>query len=168
MIPQQDLWWQQARSDHSAFLVLRRHQADPCHLLHYLQMSTEKLAKAYFWRTGTPPPRSHAGFGRLMRSLGSRLQPRRQAIAEALRFASFGQLQGWTQLSLPLIYALEGLAPALAQDGPNPEYPWPQAAPTETPALYLFPVWIELTETGRGRQLLQVIHSAIDQFPVYA
>jgi hypothetical protein len=42
----QDLWWQQARSDHAILLLLRRYGVAPCHQLHYLQMVTEKIAKA--------------------------------------------------------------------------------------------------------------------------
>jgi hypothetical protein len=62
---------------------------------------------------------------------------------------------------------LEQLAPALANDGPNPEYPWPQNAPKYVPATFEFDVWRQLTETGRGRQLVQVIKAAVEQFPVY-
>ena len=69
--------------------------------------------------------------------------------------------------ALPLIYELERLAPALANDGPNPEYPWPHIAPEQTPATFDFPIWRQFTETGRGRQLVQIIKTAIDQFPVY-
>jgi hypothetical protein len=62
----QDLWWQQARSDHQLFTSLRGTGCAQCHLLHYLQMATEKIAKAYFWRSGSAPPKSHAGFAQLM------------------------------------------------------------------------------------------------------
>ena len=41
-----------------------------CHSLHHLQMVTEKIAKAYFWRSGSPPPKSHAGFVQFLRFLG--------------------------------------------------------------------------------------------------
>jgi hypothetical protein len=42
----QELWWQQSESDHAAFQLLRGHGPGVCHTLHYLQMTTEKLAKA--------------------------------------------------------------------------------------------------------------------------
>jgi hypothetical protein len=51
----QKLWWQQARSDLAVLALLRRHDICPCHQLHYLQMVTEKLAQAYFWRSKSPP-----------------------------------------------------------------------------------------------------------------
>ena len=68
----QDLWWRQAQSDHRLFVQLRRNGAHKCHLLHYLQMSTEKLSKAYLWRSGHAPPRSHTGFVRFLRALLNR------------------------------------------------------------------------------------------------
>ena len=49
----QELWWRQARSDHALFVRLRRIGAEECHLLHYLQMATEKLSKAYLCAQAT-------------------------------------------------------------------------------------------------------------------
>ncbi|MCA9157918.1 MAG: hypothetical protein KDA72_06300 [Planctomycetales bacterium] len=46
------VWWQQAQSDHQTFLLARRQGIAQCHSLHYLQMVTEKIAKAYFRRSG--------------------------------------------------------------------------------------------------------------------
>ena len=45
-------------------------------------------------------------------------------------------------------YALERLAPALANDGPNPEYPWPRRDPQHTPIEYDFEVWKHLQLVG--------------------
>jgi len=160
-------WWEQARSDHSVLVVLRRQGSAPCHQLHYLQMVAEKLAKAYLWRSGAPPKKKHAGFGLFMRLPLQVPQSRQQQIAEIFAFRRFEDLQNWTMTALPLIYELERLAPALANDGPNSEYPWPHIAPEQTPATFDFPIWRQFTETGRGRQLVQIIKTAIDQFPVY-
>ena len=87
--------------------------------------------------------------------------------AAIFAFGRFEDFQNWTRTALPLVYTLERLAPALAKDGPNPEYPWPQNAPQYVPATFDFDVWRQLTGTGRGRQLTQVIKAAVDQFPVY-
>ncbi|MGA2255760.1 MAG: hypothetical protein ABSG53_14030 [Thermoguttaceae bacterium] len=163
----QRCWWEQAQSDHGALIAIRRQGAAPCHHLHYLQMVTEKLSKAYFWRSGAPPRKSHAGFGLFMRLLQQIPQSRRQRIADIFGFGRFEDFQNWARTALPLVYALEKLAPALAKDGPNPEYPWPQNAPQFVPATFDFDVWRQLTETGRGRQLVQVIKAAVEQFPVY-
>ena len=37
---EQELWWNQARSDHALFVRLRRDGVHQCHLLHDLQMAT--------------------------------------------------------------------------------------------------------------------------------
>ena len=163
----QKLWWEQARSDLAVLVLLRRHGAAPCHQLHYLQMAAEKLGKAYFWRSGVPPPRSHAGFVQFMRFLGSVRQSERRRVAELFAFGRFEDLQSWIRTVLPLAYALERLAPALAQDGPNPEYPWPPTAPEFAPVTFEFDVWTQLTATGGGRQLMQILEVAVDKFPVY-
>ena len=164
----QELWWQQARSDHAVLQLLRRRGLAPCHSLHYIQMVAEKLAKAYFWRSSSPPPRSHAGFVQFVRFLGGARQSERTGIASAFGFSRFEDFQRWTRAVLPLAYELERLAPSLAQDGPNPEYPWPQNGPEYAPSQFEFELWIQLTSTGRGRQLMQVIEVAIENFPMYA
>jgi hypothetical protein len=132
-------------------------------------MVTEKLGKAYFWRTGNPPKKSHASFVRFLQALDNRTHPDRTRIATYLGFRRPQGLEKWIPTITPLAYDLERLAPALAGDnGPNPEYPWPRAAPVEAPVLYGFGVWKQLTETGRGRQLLQVIDAAVLSFREYA
>jgi hypothetical protein len=131
-------------------------------------MVTEKLAKAYLWQSGGMPPRTHSGFVRFIRALGSVPKNRRKQLAEVLEFKSFGTLQAWISASLSVAYELERLAPALAQDGPNPEYPWPSQAPAENPTRYRFTVWDQLTKTSQGRQFMRVIQLAVERFPVYA
>ncbi len=163
----QQLWWQQAKSDHGAFMLLRSEGIGQCHLLHYLQMVTEKIAKAYFWRSGHPPPRSHAGFVQFLRFLGMLRQADRERIANLFSFNRFGDFQNWIRMVLPIAYELERLAPDLANNGPNPEYPWPHAQPTCAPVNHNFGVWISLT-TGQGRDLMRVIRIAVERFPEYA
>jgi hypothetical protein len=129
-------------------------------------MVTEKLAKAYFWRTGNPPPKHHAGSVQFMRSLGSVQPPKQASIANALEFTTFPSFQSWIRNVLPMIYALERLSPALASTGPNAEYPWPHALPVSNPVRHQFALWGELN-TGLGRQLVRVIGLAVDRFPNY-
>ncbi len=168
MNPYQEHWSAQARSDLSVLLLLRRNGVDPCHQLHYLQMVTEKLAKGYFWRSGDPPPKNHAAFVQFMRSLGG-VPPTRQAqLATIFEFKAFNTMQDWMCAVLPLVYDLERLAPALARDGPNPEYPWPHHAPVDRPAGFPFPLWARLTHSSNGRQLLRVIELAVNRFASYA
>ncbi len=164
----QRLWWEQTRSDHAVLLMVRRQGATPCHQLHYLQMVTEKLGKAYFWRTGHPPPKSHVSFVRFLQALDSRSNADRAHIAKVLGFHQVHGFVNWISTVTPLAHALERLAPALAGDqGPNPEYPWPRLAPVRAPASYTFAVWKDLTEKGQGRQLLKVNDLAIVRFPDY-
>ena len=151
----------------AALSLLRKHGADPCHQLHYWQMATEKLGKAYFCKPGSPPPRTHTTLVLFLRSLGGVPQTRRSQIASLFRFTTFSSFQSWINAALPLAYDLERLAPALAQDGPNTEYPWPQTVPVDYPARYQFPIWQKMT-TGPGRQFIQTIQVLVDRFPGYA
>ena len=163
----QEMWWKQVQSDMAALDILRQHGTDPCHQLHYWQMATEKLGKAYFCKPGHPPLRTHATLVFFLRSLGSVQKDRRSQIASLLRFVSFSGFQSWINAALPLAYELERLAPALAQGGPNTEYPWPQDVPVDYPARYQFPIWSQLTKTGSGRQFTQTIRRLVGQFPEY-
>ena len=164
----QALWWEQVRSDHAVLLMLRRNDARPCHQLHYLQMVTEKIGKAYFWRSGHAPRRTHASFVRFLQALDDRPTADLARIAQLLGFGRAEDFENWIPTITPLAYELERLAPALAGDnGPNPEYPWPRVNPLNAPASYDFTVWAELTESGRGRQLLRVVDAAILEFPKY-
>lgn len=168
MNPHQETWWRQARSDLLVLQLLRRNGCEPCHQLHYLQMTTEKLTKAYLWREGSPPQKSHAGFVNFLKKLGFVEEQRRAALASALKFRDFGQLCRWIKIAIPLAYELERLAPALAQNGPNPEYPWPHESPVEYPANYEFDLWRRLLGTSTGREFLSVVELAVDRFPMYA
>lgn len=164
----QQVWWQQAKSDHGTFLLLLRQGVAPCHSLHYLQMVTEKIAKAYLWSSGSPPPKSHAGFVQFLRFLGQiRRHSDQERIANLFSFKRFVDFQNRIRAILSIAYELQRLAPALANNGPNPEYPWPYAQPQYVPANYDFTVWSSL-RSGRGRDLMRIIRIAIDRFPDYA
>jgi hypothetical protein len=165
----QQLWWEQASSDHQTFLILRNRTSTECHLLHYLQMATEKIAKAYFWRSGAAPPKSHAGFVQFLRILGSAHDRKhQQQIAGLFRFGRFSHFQNWIHVVLPIAYDLEKLAPSLSNSGPNPEYPWPHTRPANAPVNFQFPVWNLLSNSGNGRDLMKAIEEFVLQFPKYA
>lgn len=164
----QTLWWRQALSDRAMFELLRHQGAPQCHLLHYLQMATEKLSKAYFWRSGNPPPKTHTGFVQFLRALLSRRQTELDRIAAALGFKRAADLESWVVSVQTLAYGLQGLAPKSAGDAPNPEYPWPHEQPAHCPATHSFAIWHELTHTSKGRHLLLVIERAIRHFDEFA
>lgn len=143
MNAEQRLWWRQSQSDHGLFVELRggRIAAHECHLLHYLQMATEKLSKAYLWRSGHAPPNSHTGFVRFLRALLTRPDAELGNIALALGFNNHLDLNTWVRNVLPLAYDLQNIAPAEAHNGQNPEYPWPHETPTHCPSDHSFPLW---------------------------
>lgn len=165
----QALWWEQARSDHEVFVLLRKEGVAACHLLHYLQMATEKLAKAYSWREGHPPRPSHASFVRFLKKLDVRGRSDRQRIAAGLGFKGADGFQAFIRSSAPLAYEIERLAPDLAGfDAPNPEYPWPHRSPAHAPASFPFDVWKQIERNARGHQLISVIDRLVATFESYA
>lgn len=164
----QELWWQHAKSDHDVFELLRVEGVVQCYSLHYLQMATEKIAKAYLWQSGSPSPKSHAGFVRFLRFLAhTQRQRHSQRIAALFSFSRFSDFKHRIRTVLPIAHSLERLTPDLANDGPNPEYPWPHAGPKFAPVNYEFAVWTTLNSPV-GRDLLRIIHVAVDRFAEYA
>lgn len=165
----QALWWQQTQLDYEVLLLLHKQKALPCQQLHYLQMVTEKLGTAYFWRSNRPPRKSHAIFVKFLQDLGHVRSSERSHLADLFGFKQFKGLECSLRGMSPLAYDLERLAPALARDdGPNPEYPWPTTAPEYTPATYEFAVWKQITDTGRGRDLFRFIDTAVRSFEDFA
>lgn len=169
MNAEQELWWQQAQSDYEIFTLMRKQGVADCHKLHYLQMATEKLAKAYLWKTGNAPPKSHVGFVKFLRMIGSARSSERERIAQIFCFGNYNAMQSWIRTSIsPIAYELERITPDLANDGPNPEYPWPHAQPERTPVTFEFSIWKTLRDHSKGRELLNFINAAIKHFPDYA
>lgn len=91
----------------------------------------------------------------------------RDRIANLFTFRRFTDFQNWIRAVLPIAYDLERLAPALANNGPNPEYPWPHAQPQYAPGNHNFAIWSSLA-SGKGRDLMRIIHIAVNRFPEYA
>ncbi len=121
MTPIQELWWKQAQSDYQVFGHFRENGFEQCHSLHYLQMAMEKIAKAYSWRDETPPRLSHAGFVTFLRLLTkNNRQVSRYRISSIFGFSRFSDFQGSLRVAAEVAYALERLAPDLA-DWPAPQ-----------------------------------------------
>ncbi len=154
MKEEQRLFLVQAKSAYTVFKVLNENKSiHHCHALHYLQMATELLGKANAWKNG-PIVKSHKALVSFLRSLSSNTKAQKQLGYE-------GQNENWTHTIrkiTPIAESLQKMAPALANDGPNPEYPWPPNAPAATPVEYAFPIWKELTETSYGRKLISLIN----------
>ncbi len=153
MNEQQRLFLVQARTDHRVFeLVSMRADLPACHALHHLQMATELLGKACAWKKGRPK-KTHRAFVDFLRTLSTNRQAQKRLGYE-------GQNEKWKQLirkGAPLAQRIEDLAPALCQNGPNPEYPWPPDDPEVSPVEHEFEIWQNLQETAEGRQFLSLV-----------
>ncbi len=148
----QRLFLVQARTDFRVFELLRGDANLPaCHALHYLQMATEMLGKAHAWQHGAIA-NTHRAFVGFLRALRTNRRAQKQLGWE-------GQNESWANMlrkSVPLAERIEDLAPALSPDSPNPEYPWPRAAPRFAPAEFDFDLWKDLQESA-GRQFLGLL-----------
>jgi hypothetical protein len=104
-----------------------------CHELHYLQMCTEKLAKAYY--PSAIPRSGHAAFRRFLTDLPS--NPNAQS---PLGFRDSASLTRWQGSVSSIVAAVEDLAPSIADrlGLPNPEYPWPRGAEASAPVDHSF------------------------------
>jgi hypothetical protein len=155
MKEEQRLFLVQAKSAYAVYKLLNADKSlHHCHAMHYLQMATELLGKANAWKSG-PVGKSHKALVTFLRSLSSNTKAQRQLGYE-------GQNENWAHTIrkiIPIAESLQKMAPALAEDGPNPEYPWPSNAPANAPVEYTFPIWVELTETTSGRSLISWIRS---------
>ena len=121
-----DAFLAQARSDDEVRRLLAADPAvAPCHALHYLQMSTEKLAKAVdAMQSDRPPVATHLGLVRLLQQLKNATFQERLGYGRDTQ--SFRRL---IDSLLPLARRIELLAPAVAgANQPNAEYPWLDAA----------------------------------------
>lgn len=156
-----EAFWAQATSDWQIYEHLEKTSFAKCHALHYLQMATEKLAKAYLLngRTDIKDVRStHRALTRYMLNLSrnSRLQDLMGMAAK--------QLRSHIQKLLPLAYEIEKLAPALAGDGPNPEYPW--EAPKgifNVPVSHAF-IIVKTLRQPHGHNLIKLIRITLKNF----
>lgn len=114
----------QAESDYQVFLFFNRSRTPIpiCQQLHYLQMSTEKLAKALSCPAGNKPPKTtHAALGRFLRISKGWPELRR-----SLGYGSdYNAFVSYIDSVLPLAEKIEALAPVGNRlDMPNAEYPW--------------------------------------------
>jgi len=135
-----------------------------CHALHYLQMTTEKLSKAVVLAGGADlniVRRTHRAFTRFLQ-----IAARNHGLQRELGITG-SQLWAHINQLLPIAYEIECLAPALADGGPNAEYPW-EAPPStiNVPASYNFPVNSTLRLPG-GRNLLRLTKVMLDRFYVF-
>ncbi|MCH8963600.1 MAG: hypothetical protein IIB58_01460 [Planctomycetes bacterium] len=151
----------QAKADYQVLELLLKEEIAACHWLHYLQMCTEKLGKAVALAGGQPFSQirfSHKSFVQFLRTV-----PRNHAIQKHLDVTS-KILRASVNGVLPVAHAIERLAPALAKDGPNPEYPWETSGGTVVaPTEHAFSVATDIRKP-QGRKLLTLVQVAMDRF----
>jgi hypothetical protein len=155
---------EQARSDWDARKLITENACAACHELHYLQMTTEKLGKAVLLRSGVNLDNVNTTHKTFVRFL--RVAARNPSLRQAFQF-NVRQLQTYVKEVLPVADQIERLAPALAHDGPNAEYPWETpSGEVKVPASYAFPVTEEL-KGPQGRKLLKLVDFILDRFDAF-
>ena len=158
----QSAFLKQARADWEAYQKTSRATWAACHRLQFLQMAAEKLGKAFLVAGPSSletTTQSHAAFVKFLRIVSNN-----RKLKNALGKKRAQQRKHFNQL-LPLAYEIELLAPALAQSGPNPEYPWKDASGNVlAPGDYSFQLFKQLQKTRQGIQLLKHIDIFLKRF----
>jgi hypothetical protein len=157
-----DAYLEQARSDWQVWELIRQQELPSCHALHYLQMACEKLGKAFLITGGAlsleQARNSHVAFKRFLQAAS------RHPELQRLLAMNSSQFRAHIKRMLPLAEAIERLAPALAQDGPNAEYPWQSPdRKIHTPMRYEFPVIRQLLEPS-GLNLIKIVDLVLQRF----
>ena len=101
-------YFQQALSDYDVFKLLNTQENNVpfCHRLHYLQMTTEKLAKGFLSPSdGTAPARVHYAFARFLQTV--------KGTPKLRRICACGpsQIKAYVDSLLPVAKNIEDLAP---------------------------------------------------------
>ncbi len=115
--------WREAflRQAQSDFAVIEQLKSEPCHRLHYLQMSAEKLAKGLSSDSSNVPPiPSHVAIIRMLQLIKGRPE-----VRKALGFQNSATFNEYIGSLLDIATKIQSLAPSVARmSQPNPEYPW--------------------------------------------
>lgn len=149
----------QSQSDWQVYKILTQQAGLPeCHALHYLQMATEKLAKAYRVRATDSPVtnlvRHHTGFVKFVRQYLLSPQSKSRYAGKA------AQLESVVSAASKFAAQIERLAPAVDPKTENAEYPWESGSAVVAPCEWQFSGVAFLRE-ARGRQFLKTIELAL-------
>ena len=114
-------YFEQAQSDLEVFKKLNLPEVPLSHRLHYLQMATEKLAKAHLTQGKDEPKLSHSVLVSFLQVCKQRPELRR-LLGYAHDYRAFSS---YVDSMLPTAEKVQRLAPqAAGRNQPNPEYPW--------------------------------------------
>ena len=159
-----DAFYEQARSDWALFRELNERGDVPrCHALHYLQMATEKLAKAHRLRDTTVADdvllSTHAGFSAFLAAFLHSPALHREFRGRSAYLGAARRGCGH------LARLVEQLSPAVGGPGHpvNTEYPWAAGDAVVAPAAYGFPS-IDLRGSHYARLLLNFVQLAFDDY----
>ncbi len=114
----------QAKSDYKAFVLLNKsvktENLPVCHCLHYLQMTSEKIAKSFQCKPDTHPPLRHSVLKSFV--VGLKATP---SIQTYLGYKNNKAFYSFLKDMVNVAEGIEKLAPS-GQDitSPNAEYPW--------------------------------------------
>lgn len=149
----------QAMSDLRTYDILFRTDVDDCQLLHYLQMATEKVAKAYL---STRESKESFGFSHVV---AARAIP---ALAREILSATMtaAQVRPVVARIRQIVNEVEALAPAVHRGGSRPdncEYPWEDShGNIIVPCRHTFP--LVAVRDRRTGQLLKLLNAATARY----
>lgn len=154
----------QARADWAVYELLSRADELPrCHALHYLQMASEKIAKAYRVRDTAAEVKDltkhHTGFVKFMNQY--LLSPRFKERYEG----KDASLQALRRDAVRLARAVERLAPGVDGDTTpeNAEYPWLAGERVVAPCEWPYSGLLLLREPS-GRRFLKLLMEAFRDY----
>jgi hypothetical protein len=170
-----EAYLRQARSDFQIveLLLAEDRAAVPgCHPLHYLQMATEKLAKAILIVSNVVgfDRYSHVAFSELPTFLS------RRDFAARLGWKKFDQYQAFLRRSAPVFREIDELNPSVgprvlgggAKEGANAEYPWRARDRSGNVQWYApsdHPFWlVREFRSGIVNAVLQFVASLLERF----
>jgi hypothetical protein len=141
-----EAYLKQAWSDFKIYQHLNANEQAFCHQLHYLQMTTEKLAKGFQCPiAGGPYHKTHVVFVDFLQ----RLKKQPSLYYSRMQFKSMNQFTSHIQSLMPIAGLIENLVPG-NYNKMNPEYPWSDLTNNVyCPVSYGFPEF-----RRRERQLL--------------
>jgi len=150
----------QAEADWKMFKEAWQSSLPRSHGLHFLQMATEKAGKAYLAAGGETLKklkRSHHAFVKFLQTL-----PRNWPLQTSNGFHNRAAFRNRVANLKPLAESIERLAPALARDGPNPEYPWKEPrGEVKCPWQHKFEDIKKQIDSSKGMNLRKLIEHAI-------
>lgn len=156
----------QGRSDWDVYKylsALTKPSFPQCHALHYLQMATEKIAKAYRIRDTAADVddlvKHHTGFVEFVNQFF-----RCQTIREEFR-GQDAALQSLQRNATTLAREIEKLAPATDRlaSPENAEYPWERDEAIIVPCNFGFPNLTMLRQAS-GRAVMNLVERALKDF----